>query len=347
MAFRYEALAFLVFFLLFLVCIWFRNLGERPPIFKGILLLCSFPLIVWTILVLTLGRDWPSFNRIGGTEILSLQEGIGLRIMKSYYLITEQLERLKDFPPSPNGGFFAETAIHYAPVIYLLGLLHSLTAVLYALFIIPLVFGLRQTVNRERVFIFLLVAMYIGIGYYFVVTRDFLSKRYLYAAAYLLYPWVGRGMDLIVTAFKETLRFRFPALAFLVLFCVLPPSQYVKSLWGQDTIVKAAGEWLALQADLQDQRWASNERKIPFYAGRGKNYFYYPTTDYPSLERLATADKIDLLIIRISNKKRHLLPVFHNFAVLKEFEGRKNLVVLFQYHGQNRASSAPPPVRSP
>jgi hypothetical protein len=116
----------------------------------------------------------------------------------------------------------------------------------------------------------------------------------------------------------------------------------VKSLWGQDTIVKTAAEWLASQADLQGQHWASNERKIPFYAGRGKNYFYYPTTDYPSMEQHALADQADLLIIRISSKKRHLLPAFQNFTVVREFEGKKNLVVLYQFNDPKRASVAAP-----
>lgn len=342
LGFRYEALVFLAFFLLFLVGVWFRNQSERRPLFKGILLLCSLPLIVWTLLTITLGRNWHSFNRIGDAAVFFLHEVIGLRFMKSYHLIMEQLKVLKDSPPLPGGGFFAETAIHYLPIIYLLGFLQKLIEALCALFIIPLVLGLRQTLNRERMFTLLLAALHLGIGYYFVITRDALSKRYLYAAVYLLYPWVGKGMEQIVSVFKETRRFRLLALAFLVLFCVLPPFQYVKSLWGQDTIVKTAAEWLASQADLQGQHWASNERKIPFYAGRGKNYFYYPTTDYPSMEQHALADQADLLIIRISSKKRHLLPAFQNFTVVREFEGKKNLVVLYQFNDPKRASVAAP-----
>jgi hypothetical protein len=146
----------------------------------------------------------------------------------------------------------------------------------------------------------------------------------------------------MVAALKGTPRFRLPALAFLVLFCALPPLQYLKSLSGQDITVKIAAEWLMSQADLQAQRWASNERKIPFYAGRGTNYSHYPTTDYPSMERLAMADQIDLLIIRISSKQRQSLPIFQNFTVLKEFEGKKNLVVLYQSEGPSHAPSAAP-----
>jgi len=75
--------------------------------------------------------------------------------------------------------------------------------------------------------------------------------------------------------------------------------------------------------------------RIPFYAGRElyssreKDILKYDNRhhDFVDMERFAITQRADLVIIRISKKKRDLIPEFEHFIKIKEIAGNKRCVV--------------------
>jgi hypothetical protein len=79
------------------------------------------------------------------------------------------------------------------------------------------------------------------INYYFVIAMDYHSNRYIFACTFMLYPWIARGLEYILYVDGHILNRISITSMLLLMFWLLPPAQCLKSLWGQDTVVKVAG----------------------------------------------------------------------------------------------------------
>jgi hypothetical protein len=332
--FRIEGLAFLVLFTLFFLYLALRGEHSRKDLLKGLMLFCTLPALLLVALLLFLGSEWTSFNRID--SILSLAaQFFDLDFLDKYRLTYQQLDVMRNHPALPQGGFLAETAMRLMPLIYLLGFLQSLCSALHGLFLVPLALAPFRPLHRGLAFVLALIGLQAFIPWYFLLSRDELAARYLVSTAFLLYPWVGAGMARITSmAGEQSRRSRF-AFIFLALFWLSPPVQVVKNLFTQDQVVRVAGEWLAKQEELRTVKWACSDRRIPFYAGRGEDYLLLQGTDYLAMEQSAREKDVGLFIIRTSRKRMQELPGFTSFERLKDFTGTKNLVVLYYSGGKD------------
>jgi len=68
------------------------------------------------------------------------------------------------------------------------------------------------------------------------------------------------------------------------------------------------------------------------YSNKEKGLLQYGNDlrDYEDVERFATDNQVDLIIIRFSQKEKELLPVFKRFVKIKEFSGRKRIAVIYR-----------------
>ena len=332
-SYRMEGVVFIPVFLFFLSYLLVSTSQHKVTALKGALIFIVIPLCFYIMVFTIFGSEWTTFNKI--SNIMGrIQNLFMAKSTANYMIIYNYMHSIKDTYPILNGGFFIETAIHLMPLIFLLGIFYSLISIINIYMLIPLVLGIKHYNNNNKwsiyyTFLISVGIVYLLINYYLVITMDYHSNRYMLSCAFMLYPWIGRGVEYILEINGHILNRISITSMFLVMFWLLPPAQCLKSLWGQDTVVKVAGEWLATQPELQKLRWASTDNRIPFYAGRGQNYLFYDGTDYPALERLAATDRIDLLMIRTSIKRKHTLPTLDNFEKLKEFEGRKNVAIFY------------------
>jgi hypothetical protein len=278
-----------------------------------------------------------SFNRIEEvTE--TIQNFFNLKFLENYQEIYSQLEAMEDSSPNPGQNQnFGEIARHFMAIIYLLGLLQTYIKVLFPMYVIPFCWSLRHTGFREaQLFVMLLVATYLLMVYYFLIDNDFLERRFLFAPAFLSYPWIGEGLRRIWTYLKQSSYPKFFLTVFVVAFLLSPIYKYTQLYEKHDNLYNMAGAWLE-KSGFQDARIITNKREIPFLAGR-KIYteqkescmlYENKNEDYSDLERVALTNQMDLIIIKTKVKRKHLLPRFTSYNKIKEFVGKKKLIVIY------------------
>jgi len=261
---------------------------------------------------------------------VEIKRFFNLGFLDSYKSIHDRLEALEtsgpDKPPVQN---FIEIARHYMAAIYLIGLLESFSKALFPLYLVPLVVGFWKARNRNAFFVALLAGCYLLMSYYLLIRLDSIRVRHLLTPAFLLHPWIGVGIDRIVVYVKGSSRQRLLAILILFLLGVLPIYRSVKILWKQDTVLVKAGKWIADIPEFQAAKIITNDKRVPFYAARGVDFDSYLSSDFFHMEDIALERQLDLLIMKVPKKRENSTPRLTKFRKVKEFLGKKNIVIIY------------------
>ncbi|MDY6972154.1 MAG: glycosyltransferase family 39 protein [Thermodesulfobacteriota bacterium] len=330
--FRIEGIILFPLFFLFLACLTIMKSRKRAAYLKGALVWIAFPVLICSGVFVAMGPEAMTFNR--AAEVFQrLQNLLNLRFLENYHRIYGQLKFMEYFSPYPGGRQnFAEIARHMMPVVYLWGLLWSFVKVLFPLFVVPLFFGLRGgSLTRVRVFVLALTGSYLIAVYYVLLEMDFIQNRFLLAPALLLYPWVGEGMDRLFMFLRESSKPAFFSVLFFIAFALVPIYRCTHWLSKQDGVITAAAEWIAGKDEFRQAKIITTDTRIPFYAGRERDYMGYENIhhNYIAMEQTAIESQMDLLIIRVSAKIRKYLPDLAVYKKIKEFTGKKNVAVIY------------------
>jgi len=338
--FRLEGIIFILFFSLCFVALCLKRENDKVRLLKGFLVWILFPLVFSTVFIVALGYDGIIYLNRSSDILTQVQKLFTLGFLDNYYHILEQLINLEKYSLHPGGQQnFAETARHYIPIIYLFGLLETFIVVLFPLFVVPLFFSFKDTMQKNRIFILSIYFVFMLMAYYFLINMDFIQKRFLSFPTLLLYPWIGAGMQ----RFFEYLSGRFSKKVFaavFILFFILPVYQCFEHEWKEDRSLMAAGKWIAEQHKSDRLKIITLDARFLYYAGRdfwvGK-YFSKGGGDLVvheseianiyNIEQIALNRKIDLILLKISAKKEP--PGFRYFKIIKEFEGGKNVSYIY------------------
>jgi hypothetical protein len=335
--FRMEGIIFFPFYLLFLIGLAIFYQLERPYFLKGIMIWIGFPLFLFIIFNVFIGLETASFNRMDEV-ILRVKDFSRFKFFDTYHQIYGYLQTIEHSPPfSGWNQNFAAISRHYMPLIYLFGLLETLIKILFPFFVIPLFWGFRDPLTRSRYFLFGLVIIYLFSVYYYHVTWDFISTRFLFIPAFFLSIWIGRGMERMFALTKEGARPRLYASVFAVLFFLSPVYKSIHSILKQDHVITYTGKWIAAHKAFDSARIATNDPRILFYASResydGKKNNFVPYRNlgdnFSGMERLADETLMDVLVIRTSTKRKDMLSGLKHFKKVKEFIGKKKVAVVY------------------
>jgi len=333
---RIEALIFTLFTIGFFLTLAFYCPDRRRFIWRGLLCWLLLLLGAGMLLAIILGDQWTAFNRADQIS-QALRELLGLRFLDNYLLIYEKLKIFQQELPYPDGGQnFMEISRHYMPMIYLVGLAESYASFLFAPFLLPLFLGVRRanprspSVGREgRLFTASGIVLFVIVVYYRHVEMNFITQRYLLSAAFLAYPWIGRGLDLLWTRCREA-SYRSMLTALLVLaFVAAPVYKSLKPLGDQDPLVKRAGQWLVEHPRYREVKILSTDARIPYYAGLGPNYIQHSRSIPLSMEDFALSQQVDLIILRTSLKNRGFTPRFQHYRQVQSIQGRKDMAMFY------------------
>jgi len=323
---RLEGIIFIPTFFLFIAYLAISNPHERIIFLKGIIIWIAFPVIIFGILFVAIGAGGISFNRMDQVAQV-LRDTANLNFLDNYRLIYNHLKQVENSPPFSGAHYsFAESARYFMPVIYLLGFLKAFVKAIF-----------KHSLTRFHLFVLFIVVSFLFVFYYSLIVRDFISPRFLFVPAFLLFPWIGAGMERMFNFVKRSSKKKILAVVFFIIFILIPVGKVANSCKKLDNTINIAGKWLGKEPKFKNARIITNDLRIPFYSGRElyssreKNLFRYKNNrqGYVDMERFATANQADLIIIRLSKKEKNLLPEFKHFIKIKEFSGKKRVAVIY------------------
>jgi hypothetical protein len=273
--------------------------------------------------------DIVRFNRVDNI-LKPLKALYGFKFLENYHLMYEKL-KIFEQSISVNGGgkYFIELVRHYMPAIYFIGFFEALIEALFLPFVLPLGVGLKSSKARNNAFMLFLVSCYLLMVYYALILRGHTRARIFLAPAFILYPWIGAGVHRAVNWFRQGTWKRYLVIALIFLLGVLSVYESVDILWKQDNVTVRAGKWLKKRPEFRKAKIITTDRRVPFYAGRAKNYIKYRTSDFSSMRKLALKKRADLLIIRTSKKREHPGARLGKFRRIKKFVGKKDRISIY------------------
>jgi len=322
--------------IVFIVYLALRKPIDRFDLLRGLSIYVIFSVLFLGIAYLTLQsrvNNWPAnveyFNRL--EDIIGpLKALYGLKFLKKYHFLYQKLEIFEQSPLfKRTGKYFIELVRHYMLAIYLIGFLEAWIKAFFPLFVVPLGLGLKRSKARNSAFVIFLVSCYLLMLYYALIVNGHTRVRIFLAPAFMLYPWIGAGMQLAVNYFRQGTWKRYLIIALIFLLGVLSVYQSVDILWKQDNVTRRAGRWLKKRPEFQTVKIHTTDPRVPFYAGLAKYYIDYHTHDLSLIAKVARKKRADLVIIRLSKKRGSPGSNIGKFSRVKEFVGVKDIVSIY------------------
>ena len=333
--FRFEAVIFLaLYFVRLLFLVSYRPSAERWVLIRSMVIYLSIPMVcllgVSGLLlfgvfdVAAFEQVWQRFH----------SHYFQTNLTGNYYAIYDHLKSVeRNFPGGQWTNDFFEIARYNLPLIYLMGMLQKLVDVLFPVYVIPLYFGIkaaRLSQGNKSLLVWTIFA-YLGTAYFFIVTRNFLSGRYLLIVALMLLPFVGHGLERLRESLATT---RFPktvAVVAVTLFILAPLYETFADTRKEKIEIRLAGEWLRDNRDVLRQRIITNDERIPFYAGlmRG-GYEVIPYEQSMNYADTALARQCSLMVLELSLREEGKLSDFVNFQRVREFRGDRKVVLIYE-----------------
>jgi len=117
---------------------------------------------------------------------------------------------------------------------------------------------------------------------------------------------------------------------FILFFFGSPVVQAVREEAKPEAISsRLAGEWLARQPGLKESSLIANGEKIPFYAGRGRNFVAAEFSGLSSLKEMAINNHIQLVAIEVRKSNLNNVPDFTGYSLLVEFEDPRYVALIY------------------
>ncbi|MEA3240413.1 MAG: glycosyltransferase family 39 protein [Pseudomonadota bacterium] len=328
---RVEFFLFPLFLLFVYLGIILFNHRHSLFISKGIGAFLITPLAAGILLWLVIGESFGHAFRLPELKHY-FQLAIKVDFLSNYHNISQQLQSLSKSLPNPfYTGNFAETSRHYIWFIYLIPLAETVSKLIFPTNIIPLLYkSPAEKYNRNHFFIIGIIFLFTASSYFFLISNNFIQKRYLMIPAFFLFPWIGNGLyHLYNLAANYNNKKNLAVGLFILLFLLAPTIKTIRYAGENNISLKDAGLWLEHHLGAKkDIMLISNDKRIPFFAHLDKSFILIPFEDLQQIEDYARKNKGQLISLVISQKRKNLLPAFKNYKIIQEFHDRKNIVII-------------------
>jgi hypothetical protein len=328
---RDEGVVLIIVFLAFVLFMALWKTGERKAMLKGLALWVAIPLFSVGFFFLVSGSEG-EVVKTAGKIYGEVEDFVNLEFLDNYKRIYSQLKDLEAEAVFPKGKQnLAEIARHYMSVLYLIGLLQVLIKVLFPLYLIPLLLGFRKSMDRGGIFLLTLIFFYILMIYYRLIDRDFIQDRFLFAPAFLFYPWIGAGMEKMIVYVEKYARLKVSAAILIISFIMVPLYINTKIFCEPKSLIPEAGRWLKDHEEYNKYRLISTDSRIFFYADRKVECEIYEGDrhNYKKLQKYVLESGCEILAVRVSGSKKDTTPDLEFFTKIKEFRGSKDSVFFF------------------
>lgn len=224
-----------------------------------------------------------SWSRV--PEVLAWIHGVfTLNIFDTYQELQELLRGFEQQTPGANlRNNLIETARHYVPLLYVIGLVEILVKEVFPLSLLALwaVYKNRRCSNEQiaapgnRVSTAIVLwpwIIFVLLNLLFCLVYNFTTTRYMWVPIVMTLPATGYGIEL----WRQGMAARSPIfIALIAVFFLAPAFKSIADIPVRNPTVSQAGAWLQ-SYDPQGQKKALfNDRSISIYANR----IYAPTQD--------------------------------------------------------------------
>ena len=263
-----------------------------------------------------------------------------LKIYKSIYAHLKEVEL--DFPGGRIPNDFFEYARYNIYLVYLIAMMQTFVKDLFPLFVIPLVYGLnlKKQWNRRIALLMVVLCSFFMMDYFFLITRNFITSRYMFVPLVLSFILVGHGLDRMV-AHSNKARLRTTVVFILAILCVaLPASKVLSKSSGEKEEIKMAGVWLSDNRDMSQTKMIFNEESIAYHAGlfRGEYDLFTQKkriqikqhNQLKELDKIALTEGQKIVVVYLDNEQVDKDSDFKNYELIKYFPGRKKTVMIYE-----------------
>ena len=179
-------------------------------------------------------------------------------------------------------------------------------------------------------FILFFVGAYFLMIYMSLIEKDFIQSRFLFAPAFLMYPWIGSGFERIFIHVRRSPRRLIRGSICIVLFLMAPGYKTLESFERRDKEIVEVGKWMKKCPAFVTARVISSDSRILLYADKAKNYQDYKNIfKQKDIEKAARCKKIDVIVIRMPLKQDKKDYEFKFYQLIKDYEGEKKRVVVY------------------
>lgn len=233
---------------------------------------------------------------------------------------------------------FFEHARHYIFLIYLVGMVQVFCSTLFPVFVVPLLWGAipRKSWNSQVFLLLSVIGSFLLLDYFFLLSRNFLSHRYMLVPVTLSFVLIGNGLDRMIQSLRNR-HYRKTVLFTMILLCVLLPlGKSFVNISHEGKEIKAAGDWLRKNRDVSHARMIVNDERIAFYSGllRG-DYDTFKSSGVKPLEKKALNNDCEIIVVYGRKGAVNKNSVFSSFTFTKEFTGRKKVAVIYERKKQD------------
>ncbi len=268
-------------------------------------------------------------------EVLVWGKGlITLDIFSDYRSLMAELKQLQQQLPAANlRNNIVESARHYAPIVYALGLTEILIKEVFPTSLLAL-WGLRRCPRLEKisptrvskVVVLWPWCAFIVLNLLFSVIYNFSTTRYMWMPIALTLPFVGLGISLWWRMLKPG-----ALLAWLLMgvFFGAPALKSVADMPEKRTSIIEAGKWLLHHDAEQHYKVLFNDRRLALYAGRADTPHYADisgTTDAQEFLNYA----VDGFMLLVEPSELKLLPPPGFIEIVRFTDEVATVVVLYR-----------------
>ena len=334
--FRVEGVIFLSVYLWFLVYAAVRGGKECHVYLSGAALWFLFPLLVAAGLYYLFGSKWSHLTRIDNI-VGMVRNTLSSKFLDHYLKIYNDIKNLQLTHGysihSIQGHSVLTITRHYMPLIYMIGILECFFRMLYPLYGIPLIAGLKTKLDRRRALPLVTGLALIMVCYLFLIEKDYVAKRYLGLPVICLLPWVGEGMERIIKGVKDSLSGRLVITLSIGLFFVLPIWKCASlNMRKIEPTLMEAGHWIASTPALANLPLEASDNRILIYAGHPEAF---PEKGLPpAIKQLvslgfAKSEKEKIVVINPPGEETFSKGLPEGYTILKSFRGNYYSVTVY------------------
>ncbi len=331
---RIEGLLFLIFYTVLLIHQAITAPAPRDRHYVKLLIWLGVPLCAGMIIAFVMGLQGLQVHRFDQAYqwLAALFNG---DFLTSYHQLYNFLSEAENHPPFSQWNYnFAELSRHYLLIIYMMGIIEALLKVISPLSCIPLYKASRLHAPAQGKWLLMLGAMFIGLVYYALLTRDYISTRFLMMPGFLLLPWIGTGIkgmwnDAVGT--PRPLRLRL----LLSLVILVPMVLTLSLIRHNDNTLPRAMAWLVKNHTANTVTIVTNAKRAPFYTAMETDQnpawtvHLYTKKDLKEIESFAITQQATFLVLKQKDNTHQGIPPLPHFEAIANFSTQTEKTTVF------------------